>query len=426
MIKLTKAINMFKSKIKRLLPYFLLAVAVIIAYTAIGEIRSIINFIGGIFARIWDIITPFFYGFMLAYIMHMPFDAMQRLLGKFEIKPGPEPATKRKKAARRIIKFITKRKKAISLVIILILIALIIFTVSYLVIPAIHDSINYFITSLPDYYESARGWLDNLNNWEIFRALNINVSIDGIIEMLEEWMHDFSLDYLASGGVDALVGISTAIFGVGTAIFTGFLAFISSLYFLLEKDKIKYFLCRLLVIFTPVKVHDGIIKYGGKLDENFKQYIKTQTIDGCILGTIVTIELLIMRSPFALVLGIMLGIVNYIPYFGSIFGTLVVIVIVAFTQGIQMALIATVVLLITQQIDANIIQPRLMGGSFKLSPLLIIISITIGGAIAGVFGMIIAIPIIAVLKDVLEDIIKYHEHHKLEKANETDKADEAD
>jgi len=75
------------------------------------------------------------------------------------------------------------------------------------------------------------------------------------------------------------------------------------------------------------------------------------------------------------------------------------------------------VLLVIQQCDANIIQPRLMGGSFKLSPLLIIISITVGGAIAGIFGMIIAIPIIKVLAGVFEDIIKNFEQQKLKKTN---------
>jgi predicted PurR-regulated permease PerM len=144
-----------------------------------------------------------------------------------------------------------------------------------------------------------------------------------------------------------------------------------------------------------------------------------QTIDGLILGTIVTIELYILRSPYALVLGIMLGIVNYIPYFGSIIGSAVAVVVIAFTQGIPMAAIAAAVLLITQQIDGNIIQPKLMGSSFALSPLLIIISVTVGGALAGVFGMIIAIPIVAVLKDIFESIVIYNEKRKFDNAEDS-------
>jgi predicted PurR-regulated permease PerM len=81
----------------------------------------------------------------------------------------------------------------------------------------------------------------------------------------------------------------------------------------------------------------------------------------------------------------------------------------------NMAFIAAIVLFITQQIDGNFIQPRLMSGSFSLSPLLVIVSITIGGAFAGVLGMIAAIPIVAVLKDLLDGILVHHEWRKLER-----------
>jgi predicted PurR-regulated permease PerM len=343
---------------KSLFPYFLLALAVIAAYYVIGEVRTVLNFIGGVFLWIWNVITPFFYGFIIAYILHMPFDGLQKLIGENRWE------------------FIARRKKAFSLILVLICLGLVILTISYLVIPIVYSSILLFIEELPAYYESALKWLDEINNMEIF---NFDLSIDGIIEIAEDLLQNFSLEYLSSS-VNALRGISSALFGVGTALFTGFLAFISSIYFLLEKDKIKHFIGRLLEIFIPGKINGALLKYGGKFNKNCRQYIKTQTIDGLILGTLVTVELLIMRSPYAIVLGIMLGIVNYIPYFGSIVGTVVAVLIVTFTQGIVMGLIATAVLLVTQQIDANVIQPKLMGSSFKLSPLLVIISIVAGGA----------------------------------------------
>jgi predicted PurR-regulated permease PerM len=183
---------------------------------------------------------------------------------------------------------------------------------------------------------------------------------------------------------------------------------------LIEKDKFEVFLRRMLKALTSDEVNNTIIEYTGMLNANFKKYIYTQTIDGTIIGAIATVELSLLGSPYALVLGIGLGIINYIPYFGSIVGTLVTVVIVAFTQGLAPAAIALLMLLITQQIDGNIIQPRLMGESFSLSPLLIIISITVGGAFAGIMGMIAAIPTVSVLKEVLENIIEHYEKKKLD------------
>jgi len=366
-------------KLKSLLPYFLLALAVIVTYKVVSQISFFANIIGGL----WKIVTPFLYGFILAYIVNIPYGGIKKILGKSRNK------------------FIGKLKKPLSIIITLIFFALIILSVLYLIIPYIYKSISFFISALPVYYERIQYTIEYINNMEIF---GIHISAEGILHTLQEMFQDISVENFSS--------TVTAIFGVGSAIFTGILALISSIYILAEKQKFKKFLGRMLAAFTPDNIHRSILDYAGKLNKNFKRYIHIQTIDGLILGTIVTIELLILRSPYALFLGIMLGIVNYIPYFGSIFGSIIVVIIVAFTQGIMIAAIAAVVLLITQQIDGNIIQPRLMGGSFSLSPLLIIISITVGGAAAGIFGMIAAIPIVAVLKDILENIIKHYERKK--------------
>jgi len=196
------------------------------------------------------------------------------------------------------------------------------------------------------------------------------------------------------------------------------LAFISSIYILVEKEKGKALAHRMIKLVASETVYSTTIEGFHRLNQNFRQYIRTQTIDGLILGTMATILLLILGSPFALVLGIMLGIVNYIPYFGSIFGTVVAVIIVAITGGFTDAAIAAVSLLVIQQIDANIIQPRLMSGSFSLSPLLVIISISFGGAVAGIIGMIVAIPIVAVLKDLFDYIVSHYEEKKKRKARE--------
>ena len=148
---------------KSLFPYFLLALAVIAAYYAIGEIKTMLNFIGSIFGWIWNVITPFFYGFIIAYILHMPFDGLQKVIGRS--KNGVE-------SKFRIIaffcRFVSKRKKAISLVILLILLALIIFVISYLIIPTVYSSIMLFLEELPSYYNAAVEWLEHVNNLEQF------------------------------------------------------------------------------------------------------------------------------------------------------------------------------------------------------------------------------------------------------------------
>ena len=368
-------------KLKSLIPYFIFAIGVIAAYKIITEI----SFFAGIAENIWNMTKPFFYGVLLAFIFNLPFSGL------------------RKKLSNSKIKIIKKGSPAISAILTLLFFALIIFTILLLFIPYIIKSLTYFFAHLPSYYWGLINVINYINNLELF---DININQAEILALLQDNINILNIDNLSS--------TFKALFGVTSSIFTGILAFISSIYILIEKEKFKIFIRRTLTAFTSSKVCDLILLYTGKLNENFKKYIYVQTIDGLILGTLATIELLILRSPYALLLGVILGIVNYIPYFGSIFGTIFVVIIIAFTQGIVIAAIAAIILLITQQIDGNVIQPKLLGGSFSLSPLLVIISITIGGFVSGIFGMIAAIPIIAVLKDIFDNIVTYYENKKIE------------
>jgi len=367
------------AKLKSLIPYFIFAIAIIIVYNLVNDTSTLSNITG----NIWNTIKPFYYGFLLAYIINLPFGAFKRLFAKSKIK------------------FIKKIGAILSAVITIILFSSILFAVLYFFIPYIVKSVTTFIANLPVYYQGVLSLINYINNLDLF---GIYIDPDIILSTLHEMVRNLNIDNVSS--------TIKAIFGVSSAVFTGILAFISSIYIVIEKDKFKAFLRRSLTVFASANICETIFQYSGRLNKNFKRYIQVQTIDGLILGAIVTIILFILRSPYAVLLGVMLGVVNYIPYFGSIFGTLFVVIIVAFTQGMTMAAIAALVLLIAQQIDGNIIQPKLMSGSFSLSPFLVIVSITIGGAASGVFGMIVAIPIVAVLVDIFNNVIAYIEKKK--------------
>ncbi|MCL2874298.1 MAG: AI-2E family transporter [Defluviitaleaceae bacterium] len=369
-------------KMRSLSPYFLLAVAVILTHRIISELA----FFAGIVGTAWGIITPFFYGFLLAYVMNIPYNAIYKLVGKS--KSG----------------FVLKRKKIFSIVGAYLGLGFVIYSVIRLIFPAIYESILFFNYEFQNYVDRITMFFDDLVGMEVF---GVEITADGIASVFQDVLQSFNIEAFAGH-------VNSFIMGVTSVIFTTILALISSIYILVEKEKLKAYTYRLVRAFSTPMALEAIMEFSGRLNRNFKQYIYTQTIDGLILGTIVTIQLYFLGSPFFLLLGIMLGVVNYIPYFGSIIGSIVAVVIIAITQDMNIAFFAAVILFITQQIDGNFIQPRLMSGSFSLSPLLVIISITIGGAIAGILGMIAAIPIVAVLKDLFEGIIVHREWKKLE------------
>jgi predicted PurR-regulated permease PerM len=387
----------FKSRMMMgMVPYFILALAVIIAWHIIGEWEI---FAGGL-SRFWGIITPFMHGLIVAYILNMPCSAIQNLLESFN-KP-----------------FITKRSRGFSVLILFILLLALIALILNWVIPTVYRSILIFIAEFPTYQQGLFNVIDSVNNWdfpEFFGEVYIDPDelLVALTGMLTSFVENFDGENVA-----AIATIIGNVFGsVFSTMFHGILTTVSSVFLLIQRDKILAFIRRLVAAFTAERTHAFIMKYAGKLNFNFRMYIYTQTIDGIILGSLMTIVLAIAGSPFFLILGLMLGIFNYIPYFGSIVGTAVALVVVAFTQGMNVALILLPIMFFIQQIDGNFIQPKLMGGSFSLSPLLIIISVTIGGAYAGILGMLMAIPIVAVLKDILDSLMDYREHKKEEAKN---------
>ena len=115
----------------------------------------------------------------------------------------------------------------------------------------------------------------------------------------------------------------------------------------------------------------------------------------------------IMGVKYAVLLGFMIGLFNMIPYFGAIIAVIIATLITLLTGGFWQALTMVIVVTILQQVDANIINPKIIGTSLKISPLLVIFGVTVGGAYFGVWGILLAVPLIAVLKLFIIDYIEY-------------------
>ena len=147
-------------------------------------------------------------------------------------------------------------------------------------------------------------------------------------------------------------------------------------------------------------------KYYSKTNNIFYNYVSSQVLDAFIVGIIVSIAMCIMKVKYGIVLGFMVGLFNLIPYFGAIFGVGIAVLITVFTGGFTQALWTAVVTIVLQQIDANIINPRILGNSLSLSPILVIFGVTIGGAYFGVLGMFLGVPVIALLKIIITDKIQ--------------------
>ena len=158
--------------------------------------------------------------------------------------------------------------------------------------------------------------------------------------------------------------------------------------------------------------YEKIKKYFMKSNSVFFKFLTSQVLDAILVGVLVSVALSILQVKYAVLLGFMIGLFNLIPYFGAIVAVVIAILITVLTGGIGKALLMTVVVVILQQIDANIINPKIVGDSLEISQLLVIFAVTLGWAYFGVIGMFLAVPVATVIKLVIEDFIEEREKSK--------------
>ncbi|MCL2070837.1 MAG: AI-2E family transporter [Oscillospiraceae bacterium] len=387
-------INETKVKDKKYIKIFILAAAILLTVKIMFDFSSFT----GIFTYISGIIRPFIFGFIIAYCINIPVSWLEEQLKKLTNKPALSVKIKNKNIVRT--PWMQKAARPISIV--LNLIALIGFIVFGLwnLIPMILENVQQLIAEMPGYIGLG---IRELKRFPLSEELGLGT-----------WLDSLNVDDLSEffPSADDFIGMATGVF---SGIFTAFLTIVATLYFLAEYNKVKDFIKRMIDAHSPRKQRHAL-KYIRLVDFSFRKFLTCQFLDSLILGTITMVQFTIMGSPYAVTLGLMLGVLNIIPYFGSIFGSVVAVFIIWATSGIDTAVIVAIMLLITQQIDGNFINPKIMGSSFKISPVLVIIAITIGGAIGNVMGMIFAIPVANVLKTILEEYIKTKEQQRVDNA----------
>ncbi len=350
---------------------FLFVMAIVVGYKLITNYQILMDSLSNLIS----VLSPFIIGFIFAYLLN---GAQKRLELLFQnIK----------------LSFIKNHSRGISVLVLYLIIFYLFFLALNYVIPLMIDNIVDLLGLLPQFYDYLMGIIAKLESEGVFESLNLE-------EFLQSLTSDYSPENLLQQWSQALTSLGAITRGLSSFVFNGFLALIISIYTLVFKDSILSFIDKLGKKTLSDKIYQNSKIWLQTTNTIFYKFISSQFLDACIIGVFATIILYLLNVPFALTLGILLGICNMIPYFGSIFASVVTTIITFFSADLQLAITVLISLLILQQIDGNVIGPRIMSGALNLNPIIIIISITVGGAYFGVLGMFLAVPIAAILKIV--------------------------
>ncbi len=360
--------------------WFVFAIGVISVYKLLDNYTEVYGFINNLIS----VLMPFLIGILIAYIFYFPCKSIEKIFCK--AKP----------------KIIQKKTRTLSVIITYLIAFLVLLIIFNVFLPALSKSLIDLASNLPQYYKNVTEYVENQPENSILNQIGAKEIIKSLEKIdIKQW---FSFENIINYIKGAL--------GIVNGVFSTFVAIIVSIYILLERAEILKFIKKFVEAIFSSRVCNSIGKYFTKTNEIFYRFISSQIIDGIVIGVILSIAMLIMDVKYAVLLGFMIGLFNIIPYFGAIIAVGITLIITVLTGGFSQTIWVGIVIIILQQIDANVINPKIVGNSLTLSPLLVIFAVTLGGAYFGILGMFLAVPVITVFKIIVGDYIEYLRNKK--------------
>ena len=353
---------------KKWVSYTIATCSAVVLYMILSNINSISEG----FSSFYSFLRPVVTGLIIAYV----FNPVSKLFENHVFKKVKNEGT--------------KWKLSVGFSILTILIAVVLLFVA--LIPQLVDSIVTFASNLGDYVDALQ---EILHEYEDDSFLGLNIG--SIANMGDKILGNFSTNFTSNVG--NLVNTSA---NIGKSFFDLVLAFILAIYLLLDKNRLKNGISNFLRLVMKPERYDAAGDFIRRCNDIIIRYISFDIVDGIIVGIVNAVFMLIAGMPYAVLISVIVGVTNLAPTFGPIVGAVIggfILVLVKPWYGLAF-IIFTVIL---QTVDGYILKPKLFGESLGVSPLMILISIILGGRLFGVGGILLAIPFAAIIDFVYRD-----------------------
>ncbi len=356
-----------------------IAAACILLFLGVQNIGAVAGAVG----LLTGLVMPLVIGCAFALIFNVPMRFFESLLFR-----------KTKKV------FLKKSRRPLAYIISLLLIASILVGIIWLVIPELVAAIKVIVQELIE-LAVRFGSMSKEELAELpFGNLLLSVDWDELLRNLQEWVKNQSgnLIDMAFGTISSLVG----------GIFDFFVSFVFSIYILFSKETLKKQATRLARVWLPKSFAEWLIHASEITNANFRNFISGQTLEAVILGTLCMVGMWIFQIPYAPMVGALVGVTALIPVVGGFIGAGIGAFMIVTVEPVK-AIIFVVFLVILQQLEGNLIYPKVMGSKVNLPAMWILAAVTIGGGLAGPVGMLLSVPIASSLYVFLREATEKRE-----------------
>ena len=347
-------------------------IIIIISYIAL-VIFALVNFskIIAFLGKIISIFSPFLLGIILAFVLNVLNNFIEKkIFGK--IKPS---------------KIWNKIKRPLCITLSLILVFLTIFFVMNLLIPQLKNSASLFTDTLPAYKEDIIGIL---NKFDVDEST---------VNKVGEYLDNFGkviTDYIKGNSKDVITVTTEVATSVINIISKGIITLVFAIYMIAQKETLSRQINKIMRAYLKPKTINKINTIGTLANKTFSNFVTGQCLEALIFGSLVFVGMLIFRFPYTSTIGVLLGFTALIPIFGAFIGTAIGFILIMMVSPVK-AILFVVFIIVLQQIEGNLIYPRVVGKSIGLPGMWVLLSVTVGGSIGGILGMLIATPLCSLL-----------------------------
>lgn len=392
-----------KDKFSKIRPYFgwgltafIVIACGIMFYFGIDYLPKIFRAIGGLFR----ILSPFVWGLVIAYLL-IP---VMRFFENRWFKPLANKLYARNPDKQHS----GKLPHVLALIMSEIFMLLVIAALFYMIVPQLYESIETIFVNSPDYIKAAYERLDNtLQNHPTLEAYATN-AFGTVSDTLTKWVENRVLPSMEN----VVTNITTGVFFVVKLLYNLVIGIIVSVYVLNNKSKCRGSAKKLLYCLFNAKNSQKIINAVKFVDKTFMDFISGKLVDSAIIGVLCYFCCLILKMPYVLLVSVIIGVTNVIPFFGMYIGAVPAALLILLVNPIK-CLIFVGLVIVLHLVDNNIIAPKILGNSIGINGFWVIFSIILFGGLFGVWGMLLGVPVFVVIYTLISNVI----NRGLEKQN---------
>ena len=361
----------------------LIIVFTVVLFTAVQNLGALLGFV----VDVWGVFSSVIAGLAIAFVLNIP-------LKLFEDKLFYGLREHRNPTVRKML-------RPVSIVCSLLITLGVLIVLLLIVLPQLVEAVAAVLARMPGYVTDLIAWLDRLLEPFDFSLSEYLNDID--------WTKVFSdIGTMLSQGINEILSAAGTAANVGTSIVGGVIdvvfSVIIAVYVLAQKERIGRFVHRCMDAFMPRRLSGNISRICTMAAETFSNFVGGQLTDSCILGILCFIGMVIFRFPYANVISVVIGVTSLVPLVGAFVGIMIGALLILTIDPLK-ALLFVVFILVLQQIEGNLIYPKIVGKAVGLPGVIVLSAVLIGGNIAGILGSICAVPVSAILYTILREAV---------------------